>query len=450
MKSRMKKWVSLLLSAVLVFSNVQFVNAAQPDAERTYDIYPVVQEITYDGTAFSLGDRVHVVYETGIDQATRDYLAQVLADNGIAMDVVSEPVEGETNILLGIDGSGEWADAYENTLTRKTLDLYDRYDGYLLEAKEKQITIVGGDSDGAFYGVATLKMMLSSFEDDLLLGAQIEDYAGIEYRGFVEGFYGGWDYETRAELMEFARDVKMNIYVYASKTDAYHTNRWGDLYPDAEIERIEELVRIGQQTKCRYVWSVHLGSFFSGLSIANNPSLYEERYQKLVAKLTQLYNVGVRKFDILNDDFGSGSHADVVTVLNRLTEEFIVPMGCEPITYCPQGYNRSWSGNGAELDALKHLDDSIILYWTGDDVNTPITQSTVDYVANRTGQPISFWLNYPVNEHAKSGMFLGDITYYARDGVTGLKAAVSNPSRFGQSNKVALFQLACLFWNNSN
>ena len=147
MKSRMKKWVSLLLSAVLVFSNVQFVNAAQPDAERTYDIYPVVQEITYDGTAFSLGDRVHVVYETGIDQATRDYLAQVLADNGIAMDVVSEPVEGETNILLGIDGSGGWADAYENTLTRKTADLYDRYDGYLLEAKEKQITIVGGDSD---------------------------------------------------------------------------------------------------------------------------------------------------------------------------------------------------------------------------------------------------------------------------------------------------------------
>ena len=103
MKSRMKKWVSLLLSAVLVFSNAQFVNAAQPEAERTYDIYPVVQEITYDGSEFSLGDRVHVVYETGIDQATRDYLAQVLADNGIAMDVVSEPVEGETNILLGID-----------------------------------------------------------------------------------------------------------------------------------------------------------------------------------------------------------------------------------------------------------------------------------------------------------------------------------------------------------
>ena len=68
--------------------------------------------------------------------------------------------------------------------------------------------------------------------------------------------------------MEFARDVKMNMYVYASKTDAYHTNRWADLYPESEIRQIEELVKIGQETKCYYVWSVHLGSFFSGLSIS--------------------------------------------------------------------------------------------------------------------------------------------------------------------------------------
>lgn len=358
--------------------------------------------------------------------------------------------KNEWNILLGINGSEEAVDQYEDQLTVKTENLYDQFDGYLLEAKDQQITIVGGDSDAVFRGVATLKMMLSSFDGLKLLGAQIEDYAGIEYRGFIEGFYGGWDYETRESLMNFARDVKMNMYVYASKTDVYHTTQWNALYPDSQIKEIENLVKIGQETKCYYVWSVHLGSFFTGISIAGNPDTYEARYEQLVAKLTQLYNAGVRKFDILNDDFGGGSHADVVTLLNRLTEEFIEPKGCDPITYCPQGYNKSWSGTGAELAALKNLDDSIILYWTGDDVNSPITQETVDYVSERTGQPICFWLNYPVNEHAKSGIFLGNITHYARDGVTGLRAAVSNPSRFGQSNKAALFQLASLFWNNSN
>ena len=447
---RFKKTLCIMLCVVLAISGVPFAVTAQTQSEKTYDIYPIVRDIAYDGTQFVLGEQVNVVYESGIDDATKAYLGEVLEENGITAAVAAAPATGEFNILLGVNGSGESADTYAATLALNTANLYEKYDAYVLEAKTDQITIVGRDTDAVYRGVATLKMMLSSFEDDTLLGAQIEDYAGIEFRGFIEGFYGGWDYETRAELMEFARDVKMNMYVYASKTDAYHTSRWADLYPESEIRQIEELVKIGEQTKCYYVWSVHLGSFFSGLDISTNPSLYEERYQKLVTKLTQLYDVGVRKFDILNDDFGSGSHADVVTVLNRLNEEFIKPKGCKPITYCPQGYNKAWSGNGAELDALKALDDDIILYWTGDDVNSPITQSTVDYVANRTGQSVAFWLNYPVNEHAKSGIFLGNITHYARDGVTGLKAAVSNPSRFGQSNKVALFQLASLFWNNSD
>ena len=352
MMSRLKKFVSLLLCGALMLSSVPLAGAEEAKAEKAYDIYPVVREIVYDGTEFSLGKQVNVVYETGIDAATQNYLSEVLEENGITANVVDAPVDGACNILLGINGSGECADAYEDTLTLKTADLYANYDSYVLEAKEDCITIVGKDTDAVFYGVATLKMMLSSFEDDVLLGAQIEDYAGIEYRGFVEGFYGGWDYETRAELMEFARDVKMNIYVYASKTDVYHTNQWYQLYPQDQLARIAELVEIGQATKCQYVWSVHLGSFFSGMSIAGNPSLYETRYSQLVAKLTQLYNVGVRKFDILNDDFGSGSHADVVTVLNRLNEEFIKPNGCEPITYCCQGYNKAWSGTGAELDTL--------------------------------------------------------------------------------------------------
>lgn len=371
--SRFKKLLCLMLCCALVLSVVPVAKAEE--TAKTYDIYPIVREITYDGSQFKLDETVNVVYETGIDAATKTYLSEVLEENGIGAEIVSEPVEGEWNILLGVNGSGECADTYENSLTLTTENLYANYDSYVLEAKDGQITIVGKDTDAVYWGVATLKMMLSSFEDDVLLGAQIEDWAGIEFRGFVEGFYGGWDYETRAELMKFTRDVKMNMYVYASKTDAYHTNRWGDLYPDSEIAQIAELVKIGQETKCYYVWSVHLGSFFNGMSISGNPALYEQRYNQLVAKLTQLYNVGVRKFDILNDDFGSGSHADVVTVLNRLTEEFIKPKGCEPITYCPQGYNKAWSqwaSNATELDTLKGLNDDIILYWTGDDVNSTL------------------------------------------------------------------------------
>lgn len=53
-------------------------------------------------------------------------------------------------------------------------------------------------------------MMLSSFnnKEGKILDVQIEDYAGVAFRGFIEGFYGGWDYASRASLMRFARDVK--------------------------------------------------------------------------------------------------------------------------------------------------------------------------------------------------------------------------------------------------
>ena len=150
--------------------------------------------------------------------------------------------------------------------------------------------------------------------------------------------------------------------------------------------------------------------------------LYRTRYAQLMEKFKQLISIGVRRFDILNDDFGSGSHSDVVLVLNRINRD-LKALGCESITYCPQGYNKSWANSGGaypELAAMQKLDEDIKIYWTGDDVNAPVTQSTVTFVTEQSGHQPDFWLNYPVNEHAHSGIFLGHIKHYARDGVTGM------------------------------
>ena len=210
---RLRKALCILLCAAMVFSIFPVAHAAQTQPVKEYRIYPIVRSLSYDGSEFSIGSEVNVVYESGIDGATKGYLAEVLADNNIEVNITDEAVAGEWNILLGVNGSEEIADTYEDTLSLSTENLYGNLEAYVLEAKENQITIVGRDSDAVFRGVATLKMMLSSFENGLLLGAQIEDYAGIAYRGFIEGFYGGWDYPTREQLMTFARDVKMNMYV---------------------------------------------------------------------------------------------------------------------------------------------------------------------------------------------------------------------------------------------
>ncbi len=460
-----KRIVSLLLTLGILLTSIPAAAFEKPSnaesalqngyapTEDKYAIYPIPRSVAYASGDFTLGTQVTVVSESGIDNYTNQFLDEILSDYDRTKTTSQTVTEGTNRILLGIKGSGGAVDAWADShLTLSDPQLFTKTDAYLLSADNGTIVILGKDTNAVYYGLATLQMMFSSFNGSKFLNAQIEDYAGMKMRGFIEGFYGGWNNEGRESLMRFARDVKMNTYIYASKTDSYHKN--DELYPTDQINQIRELVRVGDETKVKYCWSIHLSYFFNSLPNDIQSQEYQtkfnEKFERLKTKFQQLYDAGVRKFAILNDDFGSGSHSEVVRLLNKLDNEFLVPKGCDNLSYCMQGYNKGWSGDGTELREMVNLNESIDLFWTGDDVNSPITQETIDYVKENTGHEAVFWLNYPVNEHAKSGIYLGEISHYVRDDVTGLAGAVSNPCVFTEANKVGLFQLGALFWNNHN
>ena len=417
--------------------------------EDAYQIYPVPQSVDYtesEGAAFVLPDEVKVVAGEGIDQPTLGYLEDVLGEYG-RTGRPAENAEGEGNIVIGVLGTGDQADLWFQGKGMDT-EIFDQPDAYALSAEEGNIYILGKDTDAAFRGVATLKMMFSSFAGERFLPVRILDYASIDARGYIEGFYGGWTHEQRKSLMEFTRDIKMNIYVYASKTDPYHTSKWAELYPEDMIGEFRELTALQEEMKCEFSWSVHLTNMLSGITSTEDPR-YEERKQQLMDKFDQLYDIGVRRFCILNDDFGSGSNEVVVSLVNDLNEEYVRPKGCGNIIYCPQGYNNSWA-RPAELEAMRGFDEDVLIFWTGLDVNSPFEQSSIDYVIENTGHSPVFWVNYPCSEHAKSGVFLGSSAHYIRDDITGLAGAVSNPIFFAEADKVALFQLGAYFWNVNN
>lgn len=457
---RTKRWISFLLTAGMLLSGMPVFAFTPPgeaqevlkdgysSSQDQYAIYPVPQDADYGaGGEFLLDETVSVVSETGVDEYTTDFLDEILEKYDRTKAQAAAPVESGSQILLGIKGSGGAVDTYANDISLSKSDLFEQTDSYLLSADNGTILILGDDTDSVYYGLATLQMMFSSFNGKRFLNVQIEDFAVMKMRGFIEGFYGGWNYEGRESLMRFARDYKMNTYIYASKSDAYHKN--DQLYPESDISKIKELVDVGKATKVEYGWSIHISYFFG------NSDPYETKLERLMKKFQQLYDVGVRKFAILNDDFGAGSLADVVKLLNDVTQQFLIPKDCRNLTYCMQGYNKGWALDGygqygQEMEAMKDVDASVDLFWTGDGVNAPITQETVDFVKERTNHEAVTWLNYPVNEHDHSGIFLGEISHYVRDGVTGLAGAMSNPSRFTEANKVGLFQLAALFWNNHN
>ena len=468
-KSRkITKIFALAAAAAMLVTSVPVMGAGQESAETTqaspwesswqegdaysadgdaYQIYPIPQSIEYtEGSAFILPENVDVVAGSGIDQAALDYLDEVLEDYGRTR-TDAESAGGEGSIVIGIKDSGDQADQW---FQDKGIDdaLFSRSDAYSLYAEDGSIYILGKDATAAFYGVSTLKMMFSSFVGEKFLPVEIEDYASIDARGYIEGFYGGWTHEQRKSLMEFTRDIKMNLYVYASKTDAYHTSKWAEPYPEETIAEFRELTALQEKTKCEFAWSVHLTSMLSGITSVTDPR-YEERKEQLKAKFDQLYEIGVRRFCILNDDFGSGSNEVVVQLVNDLNREYIKPKGCGNIIYCPQGYNNSWA-RPAELEAMKGFDQDVFIFWTGLDVNSPFEQSAIDYVINNTGHSPVFWVNYPCSEHAKSGIFLGSSAHYIRDNISGLAGAVSNPIFFAEADKVALFQLGAYFWNVNN
>ena len=490
MKKQMGRALSLLLTLALALGLTGPLPTAAAETELTlpppavdlsegysedpnaYEIYPVPHSVEYGTGSFTMTKEVNVVKSTNVDQYTVDFLKEILTRFGRTM-VVSDALDpAKTNILLGIKGENTLVDGQAGE-PEAYPDLFNpanepgtvhKYDSYLLRADAGTnpngiITIQGQNVDAVYYGVATLQMMFTSFYGNKFLPVVIEDYSNTIFRGFIEGFYGGHTYEGRESQIRSIRDVKGNIYVFASKTDPYHSNNWDELYPPEELAQIQHLVEVGKQMHVEYTWSVHIGkgNFFSGCS--TDPSAgaayekYRENVEKLKAKFQQLYDVGVRSFHILNDDYNSGTPAQVATLLNEMNA-WRKDKGCRPIVYCPNGYNVGWAGNGSELRALNEagLDKDIYIYWTGSDVNSPITQDNISWPYEKSEHYPVTWLNYPCSEHDKAGIYLGVSSHYLAnaDNITGQAGIICNPVDYPEANKVAYFQMFSWGWNRDN
>lgn len=137
---------------------------------------------------YVIKNEVNVVYESGIDQATKDRLAEALAlKDGVTVTTSESIEEGKTNILVGIDGSGEVADTYANEhVNMQSADLYEKLDAYVLDSNNDVITVVGADTDASYYGLTTLYHILKQMDSNTIRNFHIEDWADVASRGFIE------------------------------------------------------------------------------------------------------------------------------------------------------------------------------------------------------------------------------------------------------------------------
>ena len=72
---------SFVLAAAMLAGSLYIAPAAEAEAadQTEYEIYPTPHVMTYEDGDYIIRDEVNVVYESGIDEATKDRLNETLA-----------------------------------------------------------------------------------------------------------------------------------------------------------------------------------------------------------------------------------------------------------------------------------------------------------------------------------------------------------------------------------
>ena len=414
-------------------------------ADTGYEVYPNPHTMNYSDGDYEMTSQVNVVYEDGIDEDTKARLNEVLALKGMNASVSSEKKAGKTNILVGVKGSKQYVDSQFGTTSD---GLFDKLDSYALKSDKGTISILGKDTDAAFYGLTSLYHIFKQVEGKTIKNFSIEDYADVASRGFIEGYYGNpWSTEDRCKLMEWGGYYKLNSYFYAPKDDPKHNAKWRELYTDQEIEtKIKPLAEAGNKSKCRFVFALH--------PYMNRPIRYnsEENYQAdlkvMQAKFKQVIDAGVRQIAILADDAGNVGGANYTRTLTDMSNWLKELQPSYPglkltLPFCTQeymGYGQSY---------YRNFPENVQIIMTGGRVWGEVTNNFTSSFTNTAGRGPYMWINWPCTDNSKKHLIMGGYTTFLHPGVdpSKIQGIVLNPMQQSEPSKVAIFGNACYSWN---
>ena len=336
-------------------------------------------------------------------------------------------------VTLGVRGDSK-VNKYKKNIPAKT-------EGYFMKVTEKEIVIAGNDEKGLFYGVQTLLGMMN---EGKLEACTITDWPDVPFRGTVEGFYGTpWSHEARKSQLSFYGRNKMNVYIYGPKDDPWHRDKWREPYPEAEANRIAELVNVAKANGVNFYWAIH-----PGVDIKWN----DEDRDLLMAKLEVMYNLGVRSFAVFFDDiWGEGAMADKqAALLNYIDDNFVqVKKDVAPLILCPTEYNKGWANEekGYLRTLGANLNKGIEVMWTGNSVVACIDKPTMEWINERIQRKGYIWLNFPVNDFVRDHILMGPAYGNGLDIATDVSGFVSNPMEYAETSKISLYGIADYCWN---
>ncbi len=465
----------LLLSLVLMSGNLW--------AQNAYTVYPVPQEqVQLKGKA-SFTQTVHVIAEEGIDNFTKERITQILNENGLEAAFTTKAQGGKSAIWLGINGSKGAADRKATSLRLKR-DLFskEKYDRHIVSINNQggkaQVVILGENTDAVFYGLATLEQILDKGTANLPC-AVFYDYADVQYRGVIEGYYGvPYSMEVTEDLFRFMARYKLNMYMYGAKSDPYHTRFWDKAYPQKISQKEERyglmtkdmmshLTNVAHQCKVNFIWAIHPGQTFTELGES-------DVLERIMSKFQLMYDLGVRQFGVFVDDVGVPYDspslkqcAERLTDLQNMIDQKWNQPGTpadqmvKQLQYVPQLYAYSWAtpDNARKFwESLNPVPEKVNIYTTGKNVWSVPNSTDLAVLNDYLGREVSWWWNYPCNDVDVTKIFVADTytnfadekhIHYSGDLEKELKVKtiIVNPMQQGELSKIPLFGVADYTWN---
>ena len=441
-----------------------FVAAPAPAmAEQAYKVYPTPQALEYGTGEVTLPDTVNVVVESGVDQETERRLNEVLALKNIAPQEAQAPGSDAsgTEVLVGISGSKGAVDQLATSgAVSPQAELFTKTDAYYLSIQAKtdsapaRIVVLGRDTDAAFYGLSTLFQIFQQVEGRTVRALTVNDWADVETRGFIEGYYGNpWSTEDRVELMRWGGYYKQNAYVYAPKDDPKHNAEWRSLYSDEEIEKIATLAKAGNDSKCRFVYALH--------PFMNNPISFGSSYQSdlevLKAKYLQVIDAGCRQIMLSADDARDPGSGNYIKLLNDLTNWLHELQAMENEDSAPKypGLKDTIpfvAANYAQAGEYwyNQLPANVKPIMTGTRVWGKADRSTIETFTRKAGVAPFMWINWPCTDNTRDHLSMGGYENALGADVTpgSLVGCVINPMQQSEPSKVGIFLNADFSWNN--
>lgn len=423
------------------------VFAVDENNEITADIYPKPQSVSYDADGkegMQLPGELEVVIKGEKDAVWAAKLESVLEEKSISYTYAETASADKATLLISTDSADLPSE------DEASLQALAEKEGYVLftdnDRKENgEITLVAADKDGIWNGILSLEQILDQTSDGKMAEVLVADFPDIKMCGFVEGFYGNtWSFENRMSVIRQSSEFKINTYIYAPKDDPYHKDQWRELYPEAEAEQLRQLVDTCNENNVEFIWCAHPGNGYNYTT--------DDDYNILIAKIDQLYDLGVRRFGLSYDDLsGSSNGADQAALINRvgayLKEK---DPACGSMVTVGQRYTDGWGAdwNSYLKPFLNGLNEDVVVMWTGKNTGGNCDADAFNGPKNRVGyeQELAMWFNYPVNDMAFGRILMGAVDNMDPE-LESLRGFFMNPMNQAQASKVAIYQGADYSWN---